>query len=165
MKIFYVSKNFERAQRLDLEKGDPDELIMVVDADRCISCGACELACQMEHSAEIACLSPFRPIRFEPEGDNENRRTIYLPLACRHCEEPCDYYSSHNFWTTCPKAKEAEKKATRCDFCADRLQRGLWPACATKCSMKTIYFGFAKDVAFALGEKRLRDMGEVALHG
>jgi len=162
MKILYVSKNFEKKQRLDLEKTDPDEWVMVVDADRCISCGACELACQMEHGEDISNRASFRPIQFEEPG-GRGKRTVYLPLACRHCEDPCEYYSSHNFWVTCPEGRKTKETLPLCDFCAERAKRGFWPACATRCSMKTIYFGPAQDVRFALGEKRLRELGEVAV--
>jgi Fe-S-cluster-containing dehydrogenase component len=161
MRILIVSENFER-KKVDLRECPPDELVMMIDMDRCISCGACELACQIEHGEEIGAPGPFRPITISSEDEQGLRRTLYLPLACRHCEEPCDYYSLYNFWTTCPKAKEGDK-IIPCDCCRDRTEKGLWPACATRCSMKTIYFGYAKDIAFTLGEKRLREMGDVEL--
>ena len=49
-------------------------------------------------------------------------------------------------------------------ICApSRLAKGMMPACATRCSMKAIYFGYPKDVWFALNEKRLRGMGDLTL--
>ena len=162
MKIIFVSKNFE-SKGIDLEQCHPDELVMMIDADRCISCGACELACQLEHGETIQKPTSFRPICIQSEGEKGDQRIIYLPLACRHCDSPCDYYNPYNFWITCPKGKKEDKRILFCDFCIDRTRKGLWPACATKCSMKTIYFGRAQDVAFALGEKRLREMGDVEI--
>jgi Fe-S-cluster-containing dehydrogenase component len=164
MKILFVSKKFEGTS-IDLRNCDPEELVMMVDVDRCISCGSCELACQIENGEDAAHPAPFRPIKVEPENESGNRRTVNLPLACRHCESPCDYYSQYNFWTTCPSAVVRKGKSTACDFCAKRTEKGLWPACATRCAMKTIYFGPAREILFTLDEKKLREMGNVGLCG
>ena len=164
MKIVNVSKNFEKSQHLHLEEIDPDEWVIMVYVDRCISCGACELACQMEHSGDLSSRSSFRPIQFENTG-TRRKHTVYLPLACRHCENRCEYFSTHNFWVTCPEGRKERETLQPCDFCAERAKKGYWPACATRCSMKTIYFGPSKDVLFTLVEKRLREMGETAILG
>lgn len=163
MKLVFVSKQFERAA-FDLSHCDPEELVMVIDADRCVSCGSCQLACQLERGERERGPASFRPVGVGPESP-ENRHAVHLPLACRHCASPCDYYSQYNFWITCPSKKRGDGKTVPCDFCAERLKEGFWPACATRCTMKAIYFGPAKDIAFALREKRLREMGDVALAG
>ena len=162
MKIVFVSKNFKE-KWVDLEKGDPEELTLKVDGDRCISCGSCRLACQLEHGSGPGNPGSFMPIKVERKEGLADGRTLTLPSACRHCKSPCEYYSPYNFWTICPKGKAEEQKILTCDFCNDRTQKGLWPACATRCTMKTIYFGRAQDVAFALREKRLREMGDVGI--
>ena len=162
MKLIYVSKNFEK-NGVNLESCDLEELVIMIDVDRCISCGACEMACQAEHGGNTEESSLFRPISISVEREINDIRTVYFPLACRHCGSPCEYYNPYNFWITCPKGRNGCQNVVSCDFCIDRTTKGLWPACATKCSMKTIYFGRATDVAFALGEKRLREMGDVEL--
>ena len=161
MRVLFVSTNFEKGKTVDLEKYAPGELLMVVDLDRCISCGACELACQLEHRDVNGMTGSFRPITVERKSGSGESRTLYLPLACRHCESPCDYYDPYNFWTTCPKGKEEDKSIISCDGCIERTQEGLWPACATRCSMKTIYCGSPQDIAFTLGERGLREMGNI----
>lgn len=162
MKILSVSNNYKR-QGPDLRKNDPDEMVMMVDVDRCISCGACQLACQIENGDSKAGPGHFRPIRIQL--GNKGTRTLNLPLSCRHCDLPCEYYNEYNFWTTCPSTKVFNTKIVSCDFCAERLKKGFMPACATRCTMKCIYFGRAEDVGFAFGEKKLREMGDVELTG
>lgn len=162
MKIIFMSKGFEKTS-MDLASCDPEELIMLIDFERCISCGACEVACQLEHGEGPESPAVYRPVRFRTGEGDENAGTLYMPLACRHCKAPCDYYSQYNFWITCPSAKGCDESVPSCDLCAERLKQGLWPACATRCSMKTICFGYAKDIAFVLKDKRLRDLGEVRL--
>lgn len=162
MKIIFVSKNFER-KAIDLRKCDPEERVMMIDVDRCISCGSCELACQLEHSDSSGNPGSFRPIWRRDKANRKNGFAFYLPLSCRHCKSPCEYYSPYNFWINCPNANIRQDELLSCDICADRLQEGMWPACATRCTMKTIYFGRAHDVAFTLGEKRLREMGDAGV--
>ncbi|MBU1697075.1 MAG: 4Fe-4S binding protein [Proteobacteria bacterium] len=160
MKILFSSKKFE-TEMMDPEKCDPDELVMMIDVDRCISCGSCEIACQLEHRKGAETSGPFRPIAIGFEKPENERCVVCLPLSCRHCESPCEYYSPYNFWINCPETEKKSKKTLSCDFCIDRTKKGLWPACATRCTMKTIYFGYARYIAFVLGEKRLREMGDV----
>jgi len=160
MKILWVSTKFSR-QDAALEKLPEDETVLMVDLDRCISCGACQYACQIEHGAGT-------PPRAKPLGflarmkEGRAESSVRLPLTCRHCEAPCRYYDPFNFWGTCPGG--SRYTAPLCDQCAERAAQGLMPACATRCSMKCIYFGYARDIAFALDEKRLRSMGDVVVH-
>jgi Fe-S-cluster-containing dehydrogenase component len=162
MKVLYVSKNFSRCEA-DLGKDNPAELVLMVDLDRCISCGACELACQVEHAANICEPAPYRPIAVRFGKSRTVQPLLRMPLSCRHCDSPCEYYSQYNFWTICPIGREHNAGKASCDACVSRLERGFMPACATRCTMKCIYFGQAKDVAFTLNEKRLREMGDIEI--
>lgn len=161
MKVLFASTKIEKSKTVDLEKYDPDEFIMLVDLDRCISCGACELACQIEHGDLQENADLIRPITLKLDGGGGDIRILNLPLSCRHCDSICEYYDPYNFWITCPKGKEKEKKFISCDVCLERTKAGFWPACATRCSMKTIFFGFPKDIAFTLVERGLREMGSI----
>jgi len=164
MRLF-TSKYFEQTKAPDLEGCDDEEWVMLIDADRCISCGACQMACEIEHGNSIDVPGCFRPIEVAGKIENDKKRIVYLPLACRHCKLPCDYYNPYNFWTICPIGQEQEKELMSCDSCLERINEGLWPACATTCSMKTIYFGTMQDIRFTLMEKGLREMGKVEIKG
>jgi len=152
MKLVFVGRQMGH-ETFDPGQCDPDEFVMMVDVDRCIACGACQMACQLEHGA-------FRPILV---GTDDHGPTFILPLACRHCETPCEYHDDYNFWITCPSSRQRWIGKTYCDTCAGRLEKGLWPACATRCTMKTIFVGRPPDIAFVLNEKRLREMGDVEI--
>lgn len=162
MKVLYVSKNF-KVSHADLDKGNPAELVLMVDLDRCISCGACQIACRIEHAADIREPASYRAIGVHAGKSPSIQPLLRMPLSCRHCDTPCEYYSQYNFWITCPFGEQPDQRAKSCDSCVDRLEMGLMPACATRCTMKCIYFGHAKDVAFVLNEKRLREMGDIQI--
>ena len=162
MKILYVSKEFT-GEETDLQTIDPDEYVLMVDVDRCISCGSCQMACQAEHADRTGRPGSARVIASGKRSTKDGFRMLNLPLSCRHCGTPCSYYSEYNFWITCPDSKKAGREIEFCDLCLRRVEKGFMPACATRCTMKCLYFNRAADVAFTLGEKRLRGMGEVDL--
>lgn len=142
---------------------------LAIDLDRCIACRACEVHCQLEHDlpAEV------RPMRVAWD----------LPFACAHCADPpcaaicptgaiakradglvllddarcigcrfcivaCPYGS--------PKYDARRNRVVKCDLCVARLERGHWPACATKCSMKAIHLADPERLHRVLAESRAR---------
>lgn len=161
MKLHFASRRF-RSERFDPHACEPDELVMLVDLDRCIGCGACALACEIEHEGAPGAGEAMRPIVTAAQATS---RMVCLPLTCRHCESPCEYQDDYNFWTLCPSP--GTKAATRafCDACTRRLGEDLYPACAMRCTMKTIYFGRPREMALVLADKRLREKGDVAFDG
>ena len=161
MKVIFVSQRFG-AQQADLSAGDPQALVLMVDLDRCIACGACSLACQLETGRRDHGLAPPGSIAGR-SAQGDYRFSLRLPLSCRFCPDPCAYQGPYNFWTTCPQGDRRAALFRACDGCAARLERDWMPACATRCPMKCIYFGRAADVAFTLAEKRLRSFGDLEL--
>lgn len=159
MHVVFVSQQFGLQQDALLGL-DPAELVLVVDVDRCIACGACAVACRGEH-APFGELAPVRRIL----GGGNTPNVLNLPTSCRFCSTPCAADTGNNFWTVCPadKAEGVASSAVPCDACAERLSAGLAPACVTRCCMKCLYAGRAEDVRFALEERRLRGMGETRI--
>ena len=164
MAVIFVSKNFEKTKDFkDLFKVPypvkETELFLMVDLDRCIGCGACAVACHLEHEGFGEHMKA-RVVKAQPREIDGDRRSICLPLTCRDCPTPCDYYDCYNFWITCPNEDSLEQRQiVECDLCETRTTRGLWPACATRCSMKAIYFGTLSDLTRVLRERRLRGVG------
>ena len=156
MRVIYVSSQYNQ-RSVALHNAHRDEIVLLLDMDRCIGCGSCCLACQMEH-AESA-QGPARRIGVESTGGKPTK-LIALPTSCRTCDTPCAY-AGNEYWTVCPAANTHSYTGALCDICADRVAKGLMPACATRCAMKCLHIGRAEDIDFALAEKRLRNMGEV----
>ena len=161
MKLVFVSKRF-RGERF-APGASGDEWTMLVDLDRCIGCGACALACAIEHDERIGDAGAPRPIVAGP-GD-AHARMVCLPGSCRHCTTRCEYRNEYNFWTICPSMEAKASTAAFCDSCGNRLAQNQSPACATRCTMKTIYFGRPSEMALVLADKRLREKGDMEFEG
>jgi Fe-S-cluster-containing dehydrogenase component len=56
-----------------------------------------------------------------------------LCVGCKTCITACPWGA--------PQWNPDTGKVVKCDFCMDRLDRGLEPACVTKCVTKCLHFG------------------------
>ena len=59
MRVIYIGTKYNE-RGTALRDVHPDEIVMIVDMDRCIGCGACRLGCQAEHGD--AFTAPVRRI-------------------------------------------------------------------------------------------------------
>jgi molybdopterin-containing oxidoreductase family iron-sulfur binding subunit len=72
---------------------------MVIDLDKCTGCGACMVACAVEHNVPPAHPNAtdrtgITPLRVYPVRNNANgsgQQALFLPLPCQQCgsEAPC----------------------------------------------------------------------------
>jgi Fe-S-cluster-containing dehydrogenase component len=53
-------------------------------------------------------------------------------VGCMACAGAC-------FWSI-PELNRETKKAVKCDYCMDRVDAGLKPACVTKCTTRALRF-------------------------
>ena len=61
----------------------------VIDLDRCIGCGACVAACNVENHCNPE--TPWQVVLTNEVGTYPNVREIFTPMGCMHCEDaPCE---------------------------------------------------------------------------
>jgi Fe-S-cluster-containing dehydrogenase component len=61
-----------------------------------------------------------------------------LCIGCKSCLAACPWGA--------PQWDPVSKKAVKCDYCKDRLDVGLKPACVTKCLTGCLSFGNADEI-------------------
>lgn len=138
----------------------------LLDEKRCIECRACEAACKQWNKLDTGIQ--FRKVRTFEMGKYPNVKTQALSWACNHCDRPlclaacptkaitrraqdgavlidqekcigcgiCQKFCPYDAPVLNPKTN----KMTKCTMCADRLDMGLQPACATLCPTGALQF-------------------------
>src|SRR5512139_1342488 len=131
------------------------------DQKRCIGCYACEVHCKTKN--DLAVGPRFcRIMTVGPRMVKEIPRMQFVFMPCFHCEKPwcvsacptgamqkrakdgivfIDFslcVGCKSCITACPwgvpQWDRTTGKAVKCDYCRDRVDRGLQPACVTKCT-------------------------------
>ena len=132
-----------------------------LDVSKCVSCGACAVACMDQNDLDIkAGGRPFRNV-FDMESQaGESAAYSHLSLACMHCEDaPCivgcpsaclrkdpetnltvfdttNCIGCHSCAMACPYGVPgfgADGKMVKCDGCYVRVHHGMKPACVKAC--------------------------------
>ena len=111
-------------------------------------------------------------------------RSVFMP--CFHCEEPwcvkaCPTHAmqkrekdgivfvEHSLCIGCkscmaacpwgvPQWDPVMRKVVKCDYCMDRVDAGLQPACVTKCVTGCLSFGVANEVPDPRRERYARNL-------
>ena len=140
---------------------------MIIDLNRCCGCQACVVACKVQNRTARDEFNT-RVLTLE-DGVGAAARVVFTPVQCNQCEDPpCVKACSANAtfklangivvtdWdkcvplgscvSACPyEARFLDKshghKVDKCDFCVDRLEKGLLPACVEACDSKARIFG------------------------
>lgn len=139
---------------------------IVTNSKRCINCKSCQIQCKVWHG-QMENLSLGMLLHQGPhmQTGKPSLRTEFL--SCQHCDDPwcvraCPtgamYKNAQGIvrvdaqicvgckgclvacpWQI-PRWDAQTSKMTKCDFCADRLQEGLQPACVTACTTQALRF-------------------------
>jgi anaerobic carbon-monoxide dehydrogenase iron sulfur subunit len=154
--------------------------ILVVNAQRCLGCKSCELACAVEHSKSGDLFEAINEYPLPSSRVDVVKGTQFaVPLQCRQCEDaPCAavcptdalYRADQDSpvlidqdkcigckWCVlaCPfgviELSDKSKSIIKCDQCFERVERGLMPACVTACPTSALQFKSLDDV---VAEKR-----------
>ena len=142
------------------------------DEASCIACRACEVHCITNKGLGPG-PAPCKIVTVGPlDVDGQPRlRMVFMP--CFHCEEPwcvkacptgamqrrekdgivfvdpsvcvgCKSCMAACPWGT-PQWDPASRRVVKCDYCKDRLDAGLQPACVTKCVTGCLSFAIADE--------------------
>ncbi len=149
------------------------EWTMIVDVNRCIGCQSCVIACKAQNDTAEG---NFNTRVLTAESSLPPAYT-FMPVMCNQCENaPCvracpreatfrrkdgivvtDWNrcdGSGDCIAACPyNARSLDSthgnRSDKCDFCLDRLEQGLAPACVEACASGARVFG---DAANPVGE-------------
>jgi tetrathionate reductase subunit B len=139
---------------------------MAIDLQRCTGCHACEVACKTEHDVP---LGNFRlMVYYRDHGTYPAARRDFLPTMCVQCVDApclkaCPTGSLHRGDDGIVRIRTETCKGTgkcveacpygaiyvdldlgvadKCDFCSNRLDHGLEPACVETCPTQALKFG------------------------
>ncbi|MBU4342713.1 MAG: 4Fe-4S dicluster domain-containing protein [Candidatus Omnitrophica bacterium] len=141
------------------------------DIKKCLGCGACEIACAIEHSKSKKLDSAMneRPLPIKRRKAQFVARGVAISTGCHHCEEAAcvaacmsgamykdkktgetkhDKDKCVGCWMcimSCPfgvlTRQKEDKIVVKCDLCADRDV----PACVEACPTGALFMGTFKE--------------------
>jgi Fe-S-cluster-containing dehydrogenase component len=143
------------------------------DTRTCIGCHACEIQCKTNKNLPRG-SKPCQIIQVGPKMINGLPKMSFIFMPCYHCEDPwcvstcptgamqkrssdgivfvdkelcvgCKTCISACPWGA-PQWNSDTGKVEKCDYCKDRLDAGLKPACVTLCTTGCLTFGLAEDM-------------------
>jgi Fe-S-cluster-containing dehydrogenase component len=143
------------------------------DSKKCIGCLSCEVACK-SNKALSAGPKLCQIIVIGPKFVGGLPRTAFTFMPCFHCENPwcvaacptgamqrraadgivfveqslcvgCKTCMSACPWGA-PQWNQETGKVVKCDYCMERVDAGLKPACATICTTHCLHFGRPEEV-------------------
>ena len=145
------------------------------DADRCVMCHACEVACKASNGLEPGVN--WRKVIEIWQGEFPDVSRNFVSLSCLHCAQPSCLQACptgaiskresdgivvvdrnlcngcRECFTACPYAVPqfgADGIMQKCDFC---LERGMEPACTAPCPADALFFGTIEDLVRTAIEK------------
>jgi len=148
-------------------KNNNIRLSLFLDADLCIGCFACEIACKQEHNLPVG-RRWIKVFKLGPKKVGGKLYMQFVPVHCRHCGKPA-------CMETCPVGAiskrsdgivlfneercigckmclevcpfgalqyNPEKEVVEgCNLCVERVDRGLRPICVQNCPTGALGFG------------------------
>ena len=143
-----------------------------IDLRKCIGCHACTIACKAEHQIPIGVNRCW--VKTVEKGSFPDTRRFFFPVLCNQCDEaPCVRICPTNALFKrrdgivdlngascigCRACMEAcpydqlfidpnTHTAEKCNFCANRVENKLQPACVSVCPTECRIFGDLDDPA------------------
>jgi Fe-S-cluster-containing dehydrogenase component/formate-dependent nitrite reductase membrane component NrfD len=143
-----------------------------IDLGKCIGCHACSIACKTEHEIPIGVNRCW--VKTVEKGTFPDTRRFFFPVLCNQCDEaPCEKICpTHALFkrrdgivdlhgdscigcracmVACPYDQlfidPNTHTAEKCNFCANRVENDLMPACVSVCPTECRIFGDLDDPA------------------
>jgi Fe-S-cluster-containing dehydrogenase component/formate-dependent nitrite reductase membrane component NrfD len=141
-----------------------------IDLRKCIGCHACTIACKAEHQIPIGVNRCW--VKTVEKGTFPQTRRFFFPVLCNQCDEaPCARICPTNAlfkrrdgivdlngdacigcracMVACPYDQlfidPNTHTAEKCNFCANRIENRLLPACVSVCPTECRIFGDLDD--------------------
>lgn len=143
------------------------------DAKKCIACQSCEIACKSNKNLPVG-PRICQLVTIGPRFVGNVPRAFYGFMPCFHCENPwcvaacptgamqkrakdgivfadpelcvgCKMCMAACPWGA-PQWNHETGKVVKCDYCMDRIDQGLKPACVTVCTTHCLHFAEASEV-------------------
>ncbi len=156
------------------------------DKKKCIGCYSCTIACKVNKNI-LTGPKPSDIIPVGPKFIDDAPRVSFVFMPCFHCEtawcvsacptgamqkrsedgivfvDPDLCIGCKSCMSACPwgapQWNEETGKVIKCDYCKDRLDEGLMPACVTVCTTHCLKFGKANELPDI---RRIRYAREIA---
>jgi Fe-S-cluster-containing dehydrogenase component/formate-dependent nitrite reductase membrane component NrfD len=142
----------------------------VIDLRKCIGCHACTIACKSEHDIPVGANRCW--VKTVEKGTFPDTQRLFFPVLCNQCEEaPClnicptgalfrrsdgivdlnggSCIGCRACMVACPYDQlfidPNTRTAEKCNFCANRIENQLEPACVSVCPTECRIFGDLDD--------------------
>lgn len=165
---------------------EPITWAKVIDNRKCIGCHACSVACKQEHDVPLGVNRTY--VKQVEVGRYPNVRRHFQVTRCNQCADaPCveicpttamyqrpdgivDFDRSRCIgcqacMAACPYdaiyIDPVSHSAEKCNFCTNRIDRGLQPACVTVCPTQAIFVGNLSDPTSNVSNLIAREKVEV----
>jgi Fe-S-cluster-containing dehydrogenase component len=157
-----------------------------IDLRKCIGCHACTIACKAEHDIPVGVNRCW--VKTVEQGTFPDTRRLFFPVLCNQCDEaPCaKICPTHALFkrpdgivdlhgdscigcracmVACPYDQlfidPNTRTAEKCNFCANRVENELLPACVSVCPTECRIFGDLDDPASEVARIAAREMTRV----
>jgi tetrathionate reductase subunit B len=140
---------------------------MIIDINRCTGCQSCVIACKAQNKTATDKFNT--KVLSVEDGNYPDARVVFTPVQCNQCVNPpcvpaCPINATFKLpngivvtdWNKCEgigacvpacpyEARFLDNrfgnKVDKCDFCVNRLEKGLLPACVEACEANARIFG------------------------
>ena len=161
---------------------------MVVEADRCLGCHACQVACKFENDIALG-TTRVHTYTMGPVGEFPKLSMYFLTVQCQQCEEPActevcptgACYKSdedgvvridpdscigcQSCLKACPfRANNFNREmriADKCTICDQLREAGETPACVKNCPGGALHYGDIFDPESEVGKLLAENAGHV----